>query len=171
MFGVDEAAVLSDPAEARGRGERPLGEGRGVDADPGAPRVAEPRSGGRDHGESLRSEAAVVIGSPGVAGEARAVLGDPGRGGVGRGEADDGARSGQQRSRVRADVPGLLEVSHPGVPSGGEPVGEERVSRRLLRPRDAESDEAGALRLFAEHPRREEPVGRRRIVLRQAARC
>ena len=172
MLVVDEAAVLADPAEARGRGERPLRERRRVDADPSAPRVAEPGPGGRDHGERPRPEAAVVVGSPGVAGEARAVRGDPGRG-------RRRARRGRRRS-ARPAAASAGPSGRPGFPRGS-------ASRRAVRRRASRR----SARVAAAPPPARCRIGRSRarfassrstraaksrsggaqIVLRQAARC
>ena len=97
--GVDQAAVLPDPAEARRRGEGALGDRRRVDADARRPRAGQPRAAQRlDDRERLLAQGAVVVGAARVAGEAAS---RPGR----RRGRRSRARRGRRPSARRRGAP------------------------------------------------------------------
>ena len=160
-LGVDQAAVLPDPAETGGRGKRALRQRRRIDADPPVEAAVETRMDGLRDADGAGPQRPVVIGSPGIARDARSIGSDERLRAVGRGEADDGPRAGEQPLRRGADRRRLLEVLHPGVTSLREPFPEPVEARRGLGARDAAAGKALPSRLLPEKPRRERAIGSR----------
>jgi hypothetical protein len=156
---IDEAAVLPDPAHARRRREGTLGDRRRVHADAIAESTGEtPRRGaGRTFGGVAHR--LVIVGAARIACHAAPVVGGEGRGRVKSGEAHDGPRARQDAPRIRSRVARLLEVLHPGVPTGREPVAEPVEALRLLRAREARARESLATRFLAEDARRQKAIG------------